>query len=143
MSERPFISSPLRDEVVRRARSACEYCRLAQDLCPDTFEVDHIIPVSALGRTVLSNLCLACPRCNAAKRSQTHGTDPETGQQVPLFNPRRQPWRRHFQWSTDAGRIIGRTAVGRATCVALKMNSPRLVYIRLLFAKVGLHPPRR
>lgn len=39
--------------------------------------------------------------------------------------------------------LIGRTAVGRATCMALKMNSPRLVSIRLLFAKVGLHPPRR
>lgn len=140
MPARPFISPSIRNEVVCRADGVCEYCRLAQNLCPDTFEVDHIIPVSALGKTELSNLCLACPSCNAAKGSKTVGTDPATGQQVPIFHPRRQTWRRHFQWSNDAGRIIGRTAVGRATCATLRMNSPRRVYIRLLFAKLGLHP---
>jgi hypothetical protein len=140
MTESPSISQRFRDEVMRRARSACEYCRLLQELSPDTFEVDHILPRSAGGTSELENLCLACPACNAAKASKTTGKDPLTGRIVPLFHPRRQSWNRHFRWSQDAGRVLGRTAVGRATVAALKMNSPRFVYIRLLFAKLGVHP---
>ena len=141
MTERPSISPHLRDEVVRRAKSVCEYCRLSQQLSPDSFEVDHVLPWSARGKTDFENLCLACPACNAAKSSKTTGRDPLTNRDVPLFHPRRQLWQRHFRWSKDAGRIVGRTAVGRATVAALKMNSPRFVYVRLLFAKLGVHPP--
>jgi hypothetical protein len=137
----PSISSRLRDEVVQRAGSACEYCQFAQALSPDTFEVDHIVPLSSGGKTESQNLCLACPACNAAKGPKTVGKDPVTGREALLFHPRRQSWPRHFSWSEDAGRVLGRSAVGRATVSALKMNSPRLVYLRLLFAKLGLHPP--
>jgi 5-methylcytosine-specific restriction endonuclease McrA len=142
MPERPWISARLREEVLQRADSACEYCQLSQQLSPDTFEVDHIVPVCAHGKTQSANLCLACPACNAAKASKTMGTDPLTGREVSLYHPRRQSWHRHFRWSATTGRILGRTTVGRATVAALKMNVPRLVYTRLLFAKLGLHPPR-
>lgn len=134
------MSRRLRDKVVQRAGSCCEYCRLSQQLSPDTFEVDHIIPVSSGGATELQNLCLACPVCNAAKASKTAGRDPVTGRDVSLFHPRLQQWQRHFEWSEDAGRVVGRTAVGRVTAATLKMNLPRRIYIRLLFARLGLHP---
>ena len=48
-------------EVRERACFLCEYCRLRQDLCPEPFEVDHILPLSAGGPTRSDNLCLACP----------------------------------------------------------------------------------
>ncbi|HPM79777.1 MAG TPA: HNH endonuclease signature motif containing protein [Candidatus Anammoximicrobium sp.] len=140
MADRPSVPLRLREEVVERAGSACEYCRFSQHLSPDTFEVDHITPLAAGGRTESQNLCLACPVCNAAKGSKTTGRDPITQREVRLFHPRRQSWYRHFEWSQDNGCVVGRTTVGRATVATLKMNSPRLVHIRIMFAKLGLRP---
>jgi len=61
MSGSRSLSSRLRQAVEQRARFLCEYCRLRQDLCPEPFEIDHIIPRAAGGPTELSNLCQACP----------------------------------------------------------------------------------
>src|SRR5438132_11990715 len=44
MSRRAFISARLRRFTAERARHRCEYCWLQQELCPESFEVDHIIP---------------------------------------------------------------------------------------------------
>jgi len=33
------------------------------------------------------------------------------------------------------------TAVGRATIFALKMNRPELIRVRLMWVKMGEHPP--
>jgi HNH endonuclease len=135
------VSPRLRRLVARRARFLCEYCHLRQDLCPEPFEVDHVLPRAVGGRTHLDNTCLACPVCNNAKASRTHASDPLTGDMVALFNPRRQQWNRHFLWSDDGGTLLGRTAVGRATVAALEMNHARVVEIRLLWSALGLHPP--
>ena len=138
-----FASMPrrLRREIVRRAHHLCEYCHLQQELCPESFEVDHIIPQALDGPTTLENTCLACPLCNNAKRSRVTGVDPDSGRRVRLFNPRSQQWDAHFCWSRDAGRLLGRTITGRATVSALDMNRLRVVRIRLLWAAIGLHPP--
>jgi hypothetical protein len=141
MASSAYIPLSLRRLVTKRAQSRCEYCQLQQELCPETFEVDHIIPRALGGRTESDNLCYACPVCNNAKRSQITAWDSHTGQHVRLFDPRRQRWDRHFRWSQDSGRIFGTTAIGRATVEALDMNRPRIVYIRLLWAAMGLHPP--
>ena len=49
----------------------CHYCRLRGDARtgPDgrAWHIDHIVPVSAGGTNELSNLALACARCNVAK----------------------------------------------------------------------------
>jgi hypothetical protein len=58
-----------------------------------------------------------------------------------LFNPRRQLWREHFVWSGDGTQIIGLTACGRATVLALKMNNDDIVAARRLWVSVGWHPP--
>jgi hypothetical protein len=142
MAKRPFLSALLRREVARRARRLCEYCRLQQDLCPEPFETEHIIPRALNGPTELENLCLACPVCNNAKRDRIAARDEITGRRVRLFHPRLQDWDRHFRWSADFGTILGRTPVGRITVAALEMNHSRVVQIRLLWAALGLHPPR-
>jgi hypothetical protein len=141
MRSSTYIPLSIRQLIAERAKSRCEYCQLQQELCPDTFEIDHIIPRMLGGKTELNNLCYACPVCNNAKRSQILAPDPQTGRRVRLFDPRRQRWSRHFRWGTDSGRILGLTAIGRATVVALDMNRPRMVHIRLLWAALGLHPP--
>lgn len=135
------ISSKLRRAVEKRAGFLCEYCHLRQDLCPEPFEIDHIIPRAHGGPTRLNNLCLACPVCNNAKRSKVAGRDSETRRTVRLFHPRLQSWSDHFEWSDDFGTILGRSSIGRATVASLDMNHPRVVQIRLIWASLGLHPP--
>jgi len=141
MAKRVFISARLRQSVARRARNFCEYCRLQQQLCPETFEIEHIIPRALDGPTNLDNLCLACPVCNNAKRDRISGHDSVTGRRVRLFHPRVQVWDEHFRWSEDFGTVVGLTPIGRATVAALEMNHARVVQIRLIWATLGLHPP--
>lgn len=58
------VSAQLRLRVHARAEERCEYCQTPEELTVTTFELDHIVPLSAGGVTVLDNLCLACPACN-------------------------------------------------------------------------------
>jgi hypothetical protein len=103
------------------------------------FPVDHIIPRSQGGRTVLENLALACPSCNARKWAYQDDVDPRTRKMVPLFNPRSQVWTDHFRWSRKrAFHIEGKTSCGRATVRRLKMNLPRIVALRQLLAGLGI-----
>jgi hypothetical protein len=135
------VSKSLRLEVHERARGFCEYCMVAERAQVATFECDHCIPEVRNGPTVLENLAWACPRCNGSKGAETHATDPKTGENTPLFNPRKQSWEDHFGWSEDALEIISRTATGRATVQRLKMNRPKMIRIRKLMKRLRLHPP--
>jgi hypothetical protein len=103
--------------------------------------MDHIVPRAKGGSSNFKNLGLACSVCNNGKRAHTRASDPDTGRQVRLFNPRKDRWSRHFHWSKDFGTIIGSTAVGRATVAALKMNDPHIVALRLVWAGWKMHPP--
>lgn len=106
-----------------------------------TFEVDHITPRAARGRTTLANLCLCCPTCNRHKASRSSVRDPLTGASVPLFHPVRDFWDEHFEWADGATVVAGRTPVGRATAEALQMNRPLIVELRRYWAATGRHPP--
>ena len=93
------VSSSLRRQVSEQARGLCEYCRCPAHFTNASFHCEHIRPRNAGGRTALDNLAWACPWCNSHKYTKTHAQDPHTGRRVPLFNPRRQQWSRHFAWS--------------------------------------------
>jgi 5-methylcytosine-specific restriction endonuclease McrA len=80
-----YISAELRRRVVEEARSRCGYCLTSQTIVAVPMHIEHITPLAAGGRTVVENLWLACPLCNGYKGVQTHASDPETGEQVPLF----------------------------------------------------------
>ncbi|MGE0086814.1 MAG: HNH endonuclease [Desulfococcaceae bacterium] len=86
--------------------------------------VDHVIPESCGGLTEFENLCFCCRRCNEFKGSKTAAQDPITGEVVSLYHPRKQKWQNHFAWDESGSLIIGITAAGRATAVALNMNRP-------------------
>ena len=58
-----------------------------------------------------------------------------------VFIPRRQRWSRHFEWSEDGTRSIGRTACGRATVIALQLNHVMAVMVRREWVAAGWHPP--
>lgn len=136
------ISEALRNAIRERAKSRCEYCLTSEAVSGIRCQIDHILPRSRGGATTADNLCLACAACNGHKHARTHATDPDSGAEVPLFDPRRQPWSEHFSWSTDGTEIIGQTSTGRATIVALRLNDALLVAARALWTGTGLHPPQ-
>jgi hypothetical protein len=104
---------------------------------PHRLSIDHIVPESGGGATTLRNLALYCFACQQKKSAFEMGRDPATMIDVPLFNPRRQRWSRHFRWSADALQLEGLTRVGRATVERLALNHWRRVRARAWWR---LHP---
>jgi HNH endonuclease len=137
-----YIPDQLRERVAREGRYRCGYCLSAEQIVGLSMEIDHLIPRVLGGSTVEENLWLACPACNAFKGQRISARDPESGQQVRLFNPRKQSWEEHFVWMDSGSRVVGRTAVGRATIQALRLNRPLLVEARRRWVKAGWHPPK-
>lgn len=137
-----YIPDDLRDRIRAEAGNRCGYCLSPQHLVYGSLEIEHIIPRAKGGRSEEDNLYLACRLCNNFKGVQTEAADPLTGMIVPLFDPRRQSWSDHFAWSSDATRILGRTACGRATIVALQLNNLLATTVRREWVSVGWHPPR-
>jgi hypothetical protein len=136
------ISGVLRAQLRHEARDRCGYCQTQQALAYGPLEVDHIIPVAAGGTDDPRNLWLACRPCNQHKGAQTTGLDPQSGEPVRLFHPRLDPWHQHFAWSADGTYVIGITACGRTTVVALNLNNPFAVETRRHWVRAGWHPPQ-
>lgn len=126
--------------VFSRADRCCEYCQTCQINIGQTLHVEHINPN---GGDHPDNLCSACPNCNLSKAAATRAADPESNQEVPLFNPRLQKWLGHFEWIENHTQIRGLTPSGRATVARLKMNRPRIVLARQRWVQAGLHPVTR
>jgi hypothetical protein len=135
------VPDALRVKVRAAAEDRCGYCQSRQEFVYGRFEIDHIVPRARGGTDDEDNLWLACRMCNGHKGAQTHGRDPVSGRRVPLFNPRRQRWSRHFAWTLDGLTIVGLTACGRATVVALRLNNPDAQQVRSRWVSVGWHPP--
>lgn len=135
------------DDLIERVREAagnrCGYCLTNQRYYMGKLELDHLIPASKGGLPTEKNLWLACRVCNGHKSDKTTGIDPQTGDVLPLFNPRKQRWTDHFQWSEDGLRAIGITPTGRATVTALKLDSDEdAIECRKQWISVGWHPPK-
>ncbi|MFO0968490.1 MAG: HNH endonuclease signature motif containing protein [Gemmataceae bacterium] len=138
---RTHIPKDLREKVARAARYRCGYCLSAESVVGAPMELDHLVPESLGGLTEEENLWLACSLCNDHKSNRIVTIDPLSGEQVRLFDPRRQIWAEHFRWTKEADRIVGLTATGRATVVALNLNRGVLVAARKLWVAAGWHPP--
>src|SRR5262245_4918124 len=105
-------------QLVEARAGGGEDCRLLQAASGVTFHLEHILPRSEGGATVLANLALSCPGCNLAKAERTSGTD-KLGRVQPLFNPREiDPWLLgwllHFTLDRGTGLIVPRTPRGEA-----------------------------
>ena len=133
-----LVSASLRRTVIQRAGERCEYCLLSSRFQVGGFEVDHILPLSRGGPTLLENLAFACPVCNGRKLNHINGTDSISGELVALFQPRTQNWHDHFQWSVDSPfEIVALSSGGRATIHRLALNDPEMVRLRMLYAELG------
>lgn len=130
-----------KERVARRAHGYCEYCKSRADYSPDTFSIEHVVPVVRGGSHELPNLALSCQGCNNRKFISIAAEDPVSGQRAVLFHPRRDRWGDHFTWNEDYTLVLGLTPTGRATVATLDLNRPGVVNLRRLLLTVGLHPP--
>jgi hypothetical protein len=135
------IPRRLATEVRARAGDSCEYCLLRQWSQEATFHVDHIVPLSRGGQTHKDNLALACVTCSLRKAARQRARDSQTGRLVKLYNPRSDTWSDHFA-VTRGCRIIGKSAVGRATIAVLGMNRAAVIAIRRELKSLGGLPRR-
>lgn len=133
------VPTALRRLVIQRAVNRCEYCGLSQEGQEATFHIDHVIPQAVDGKTVVENLALACVSCSLRKAARQRAIDPQSGDEVPLYSPRLHAWHEHFYW--EGVYLVGLTATGRATIVALAMNRALILAIRQEQATLGRHPP--
>ncbi len=142
-----MVPKSIREIVGERAKYLCEYCHSPEFVNTDRFTVDHILPQSLGGSDELENLALCCRRCNERRYNFTSGIDPDSEEEVPLFNPRKQYWSEHFIWTSVGVKILGITPIGRATCNRLDLNDERhgsgfIQKSRRLWVRVGWHPPQ-
>lgn len=135
-----YVSDKLRQKIIKQARNRCGYCLGEQRYILVPLEIDHLLPTAKGGTDDEENLWLACPLCNAYKGTKTHGVDLQTRRKVSLYNPRKQHWKRHFI-IVNGVRIVGKTAIGRTTIFALRMNNRISITVRQNWFLAGWYPP--
>ena len=54
--------------------------------------------------------------------------DRQTGQLLRLFDPRKDDWAQHFEWSGAI--LVGLTSIGRTTIQVLAINEPAFLEVR-------------
>ncbi|MEO7317959.1 MAG: HNH endonuclease [Chthoniobacteraceae bacterium] len=130
------MDAATRDLVRTRAGDRCEYCRLAQRHMPlPALHIEHIVARKHRGGDEPENLAFPCDQCNLHKGADLSGLDPDTGELVRLFHPRRDARSDHFRF--DGARIAGLTPCGRTTAWLLQMNSEERVELRSILAALG------
>ena len=126
--------------VAARAGHRCEYCRAPEAIFNFPFEFEHIVPPGQGGDDAEENWALACRSCNLFKSDALVATDPESGERVPLFHPRRDDWESHFRIDLQRGTIVGLTPAGRATIAQLRLNADSQTSARIQWILLGLLP---
>lgn len=133
------IPDSVRRQVARRAGYRCEYCLVPERFLATVFHVDHVRSIKHGGATVSGNLAYACPHCNQNKGTDVATfLDDEAEQTIRIFNPRKDDWTIHFE--AINGKILPKTAIGKATVQILGMNLPDRLIFRQALAEAGHYP---
>jgi hypothetical protein len=131
-----YIKASLRKQVYQRAKGCCEYCLIPDIAAFAPHEVDHVIAEKHGGLTKADNLALSCTLCNKHKGSDLTSIDPETGDIVPLYHPRKDQWHEHFQIK-DA-KLIALSAKARVTIRLLQLNQQDRIEEREYLLEAGM-----
>ena len=123
------IPLQLRLQVAERAGFRCEYCLSSEADSVVGFEVDHITSLKHEGPTTLENLAYSCIICNRNKGSDLGTRFYPSKELIPLFNPRQDKWREHFECID--GLILEKTDVGKATIKVLVEGRERARVMRV------------
>ena len=130
-------------DAVRAARHVARFAsprggQLAQAGQEATFHADHVHPLAEDGPTTLENLALACVSCSLRKGARLLGRDPESGEEVRLYHPRRCTPRR---WGSCRA-IRGHRVVMRTIPAPPVMNNDRSGPRNRLLPASYSSPPR-
>lgn len=120
------ISSEIREQVRRRANSACEFCGVSETDVGGQLTIDHFQPKSKGGKDSLENLLYSCIRCNQYKQDYC----PARADDLALWNPRQEAASVHFL-ELDNGKLLPLTPIGEFTIKRLRLNRSPLVAHRL------------
>lgn len=131
-----YIPAALRQFVYERANGCCEYCLIPEVATLAPHEIDHIISEKHGGLTEAGNLALSCVLCNKYKGSDLASVDPDTGEIVRLYHPRKDDWHRHFL--IENAQFAPLTPIGRVTVRLLQLNHPTRIEERKLLIEAGL-----
>lgn len=137
-----YISIKVKTLIISRANGLCEYCKSPSNFSTKPFSIEHIVPRSKSGLDNQQNLAFACIGCNIYKSDKTEFIDLISQQKHQLFNPRTMNWDEHFIWDNYFTSIIGKTATGRVTIEAIKLNRLQLKNLRRALLAIGEHPPK-
>lgn len=135
------LTEQLKNIVRLRAKNCCEYCISQEKFTTQKFSIEHILPISKVGKNNLDNLALACQGCNNHKYNKTEGYDQLSDQIISLYHPRKDNWQDHFTWNNSYTFIIGLTPTRRITVKILRLNREGLVNLREISYSMGEHPP--
>ena len=69
LNQRKLMTKELRYQIIARDKYTCQHCG---KYMPDEvgLHVDHIVPISKGGKTILSNLQVLCSKCNGSKSNK-------------------------------------------------------------------------
>ena len=129
------ISDQLRLAVAIRARYRCEYCLIHQEDAAFVHQIDHVVSRKHGGLSVFGNLAYACILCNRHKGSDVASIDPNSGEAIRLFDPRRDTWSDHFR--IESAMVEPLSDIGIATIRLLKLNTPERVAERAILRRLG------
>ena len=132
------MDSATQHEVRERAKHRCEYCHFPEQFAELSFHCDHVIAQQHGGKAQLENLALACCFCNRYKGPNLSSVDPVSNQVTQLFNPRKDMWDNHFAW--NGPQVVGKSATGRATIQALRLNRSDAIAVRKLLMREQVYP---
>lgn len=81
-NDRRYIPENIKREVFKRDKSRCQFPRESGGICGSTYDVhvDHIIPISKGGKSVLENLWCMCRSHNHYKSDQTRWSPSSNGE---------------------------------------------------------------
>jgi hypothetical protein len=119
---RPFRSSdsPTKTEAIfQKSRGRCHWCgvqmvRGGDELCPETFHVDHLIPVRHGGTNDVGNLVGSCAKCNHARARKDWKNPPDTNPDRNSDTKAQGLSQVSKKVSLDSSRDLGRSAPARA-----------------------------
>ena len=132
-----YVSETLRNFVIKRANSRCEYCKIHLENSFFTFHLEHIISIKHGGKTVQENLALACPICNLNKGSDVATFIEDIEVMIRFYNPRIDKWDEHFTLEST-GFISSKSIIGNATVKILNLNHPDSIIERREMIRLNL-----
>lgn len=132
-----YIPVILRRQIKEAANNCCEYCRVPSAVAFASFHIDHIISEKQGGKTIYSNLALACRLCNLSKGSSIAAYHEYQEALIRLFNPRKDRWSAHFYFR-NTGMIVPRTEIGQGTIKVLNLNDLNRMDVRRVLLSRGI-----